>query len=341
MTPSVWRRGCPVAPSALRHVSLPYVGFDGRAHRGALVVHHSAATDVVTAFRAALPGALPDPADAADPGVRRRRLREHRGRQHLGLQLPRRRPGRRSWSEHAYGRAIDINPIENPYVSGGRTSHRASVPYLDRSTARPGMAVEGGVLVARLRRRRLGLGRPLERDQGLPALLRLGALRPPCPRRVLRVAPAAAALAEGFDRIRRGDAGSRRAHPPDALAEAGGRRRPRPRARRARRPARPADLVTIDPPGSRDLDQAVAVERRGDGFRVRYAIADVAAFVVAGRRPGRGGARARRHRLHARPPLPAPPRRARRGRRQPAARAGARGAALDGRPRRGGPRGRR
>jgi exoribonuclease R len=39
-------------------------------------------------------------------------------------------------------------------------------------------------------------------------------------------------------------------------------------------------LVTIDPRGSRDLDQALLVERRGDGHRVYYAIADVAAHVV-------------------------------------------------------------
>jgi exoribonuclease R len=41
-------------------------------------------------------------------------------------------------------------------------------------------------------------------------------------------------------------------------------------------------FVTIDPPGSKDLDQALHVERRGDGFRVRYAIADLAAFVEPG-----------------------------------------------------------
>jgi exoribonuclease R len=41
-------------------------------------------------------------------------------------------------------------------------------------------------------------------------------------------------------------------------------------------------LVTIDPPGSRDLDQALHIERRGRGYRVFYAIADVAAFVTAG-----------------------------------------------------------
>lgn len=41
-------------------------------------------------------------------------------------------------------------------------------------------------------------------------------------------------------------------------------------------------LVTIDPVGSMDLDQALSIERRGDGFRIHYAIADVAAFVVPG-----------------------------------------------------------
>jgi exoribonuclease R len=46
--------------------------------------------------------------------------------------------------------------------------------------------------------------------------------------------------------------------------------------------ARDVPFVSIDPPGSRDLDQAFAAERRPSGFRVRYAIADVAAFVPPG-----------------------------------------------------------
>ncbi len=41
-------------------------------------------------------------------------------------------------------------------------------------------------------------------------------------------------------------------------------------------------FVTIDPPGSMDLDQALHIERRPHGYRVRYAIADVAAFVAPG-----------------------------------------------------------
>lgn len=41
-------------------------------------------------------------------------------------------------------------------------------------------------------------------------------------------------------------------------------------------------LVTLDPPGARDLDQAVHLERRGAGYRVWYAIADVPAFAPPG-----------------------------------------------------------
>jgi hypothetical protein len=56
--------------------------------------------------------------------------------------------GSSRWSEHAYGRAIDVDPIENPYVTAaGTTAHAASRTYLDRSRHRPGMAYEGGVLV--------------------------------------------------------------------------------------------------------------------------------------------------------------------------------------------------
>jgi hypothetical protein len=56
--------------------------------------------------------------------------------------------GTTRWSEHAYGRAIDVNPIENPYVSStGTTSHPTSVPFLRRAPYRSGMALDGGDLV--------------------------------------------------------------------------------------------------------------------------------------------------------------------------------------------------
>ena len=56
--------------------------------------------------------------------------------------------GPKRWSVHAYGEAIDVNPVENPYLEGGKVRPAAGKPYLDRARARPGMAVRGGRLVA-------------------------------------------------------------------------------------------------------------------------------------------------------------------------------------------------
>jgi exoribonuclease R len=67
--------------------------------------------------------------------------------------------------------------------------------------------------------------------------------------------------------------------PPDVLAEA------HEAVAKADLPSRDetaVPFITIDPPTSQDLDQAMSIERDGDGYRVRYAIADVPAFVVAG-----------------------------------------------------------
>ncbi|HSJ73034.1 MAG TPA: RNB domain-containing ribonuclease, partial [Miltoncostaeaceae bacterium] len=100
------------------------------------------------------------------------------------------------------------------------------------------------------------------------------------PAPALRLARPAARLAEGFERIRR-ELGVPGPHPPDARAEAAAAAARGP-APGGRRDARDLDLITIDPPGARDLDQAVLVERRGGGFRVKYAIADVAALVAPG-----------------------------------------------------------
>jgi exoribonuclease R len=86
------------------------------------------------------------------------------------------------------------------------------------------------------------------------------------------------ALCAGFAAVR-AELGVPGEFPADALAEA---------ETAAREPRMPeADLTdvgffTIDPPGSRDLDQAMHLERRGNGYRVRYAIADLAAFVTPG-----------------------------------------------------------
>ena len=56
-------------------------------------------------------------------------------------------PGPRRWSVHASGLAIDVNPVENPYLESGRVHPRAGNAFLDRSKVRPGMAARGGLLV--------------------------------------------------------------------------------------------------------------------------------------------------------------------------------------------------
>jgi hypothetical protein len=146
MTPASWRPGCPVSLDDLRLVSLAYFGFDGTAHRGRLIVNRDATTAIVGAFRTLYNARFPIrrmlPVDAYGGDDFRSIEADNTSSFNC-------RPatGSSHWSNHAYGRAIDVNPIENPYISGGSTSHHASVPYLNRGRVRPGMAVSGGILV--------------------------------------------------------------------------------------------------------------------------------------------------------------------------------------------------
>ena len=142
-----WRPGCPVGLADLRVLTITYFGFDGRLRVGRLIVHEDVAVRrarrVPTSWtRARFPIRRMAPVDAY--GGSDFRSIEADNTSAFNCRFV---DGTRRWSEHAYGRAIDVNPIENPYVSGGATSHRASRPYVDRSRRRPGMAYEGGVLV--------------------------------------------------------------------------------------------------------------------------------------------------------------------------------------------------
>jgi hypothetical protein len=146
--PYSWRSGCPVAPSALRRVRLSYWGFDGQVHTGALVVNESAVRDVVVVFKrlygARFPVRRMRPIDAYGGDDERSLAADNTAGFNCRYAVG---PGPRRWSTHAYGLAIDVNPVENPYLEGGRVHPRAGRAYLDRSKFRPGMAVRGRVLV--------------------------------------------------------------------------------------------------------------------------------------------------------------------------------------------------
>jgi len=143
-----WHRGCPVGPAQLRRLFVSYVDFDGRGHRGELVVDRSVTRDVSVVFRRLYAARFPirrmvpvaryggsdDRAAAADD------TSAFNCRYAVAS-------GPKRWSAHAYGTAIDVNDLENPYIEGSRVIPPAGAAYRDRSRVRPGMAVAGGVLV--------------------------------------------------------------------------------------------------------------------------------------------------------------------------------------------------
>ncbi|WP_167880329.1 CapA family protein [Nocardioides guangzhouensis] len=109
--------GCPVPLSDLRHLRMRYVGFDGRAHLGEMVVHAVHAAPVTRVF-----GRL---YDAGFPIRRMRLVDAYRGDDDRSMAADntsayncRRVAGTDTWSEHAYGAAVDVNPVENPWLHG-------------------------------------------------------------------------------------------------------------------------------------------------------------------------------------------------------------------------------
>ncbi len=143
-----WRPGCPVGPDELRRVRVAYWGFDGFEHAGALIVNADAVDATLTVFRRLHDARFPIrrivPVDAYGADDRTSMAADNTSafncRPVAGSNPPR-------WSEHAYGHAIDVNTIENPYVQGSSVSPPAGAGYTDRTTVRPGMAYAGGTVV--------------------------------------------------------------------------------------------------------------------------------------------------------------------------------------------------
>ncbi|HZT90541.1 MAG TPA: M15 family metallopeptidase [Gaiellaceae bacterium] len=143
-----WRPGCPVGPSQLRRVYVSYVGFDGRAHRGELVVDAAVVRDVEAVFSRLYAARFPvhrmRPVSAYGGSDDRSMAADNTSAFNCRYAVA---PGPKQWSVHAYGEAVDVNTVENPYVEGGRVLPPAGRRYLNRSRYRRGMAVAGGVLV--------------------------------------------------------------------------------------------------------------------------------------------------------------------------------------------------
>ena len=152
MRGSSWHEGCPVPMKRLRLIRLNYWGFDREVHDGKLVVNKRQAHNMVEVFGKLFKKRFP---------IKRMKLvdaygaDDNRSMNHNNTSAfnCRNVAGTDRWSEHVYGRAIDINPVQNPYVrSDGSVSPEKGARYADRSQDARGMIHAGGAAIgARLR----------------------------------------------------------------------------------------------------------------------------------------------------------------------------------------------
>jgi hypothetical protein len=127
-----WRPGCPLEPGRLRRVAINHIGFDGQTHRGALIVHEDLVTEVIAIFEQLHQLRYPiEKIRAVNhyPGADDELSMEDNNTSAFNC---RGIPGTRRWSQHAYGRAIDLNPLLNPYINRtGAFQPKNAAPYLD------------------------------------------------------------------------------------------------------------------------------------------------------------------------------------------------------------------
>lgn len=149
--PHSWRPGCPVPPRQLRLVRVSHHGFDGEVKTGRLVVRRKHARPIVRVMRRLYRAAYP---------IKRMRLVDrYGGRDRRSMEANntsafncRTATESGSWSEHAYGRAIDINPVQNPYVSSsGVVLPERGRRFVDRSLDHPAMIHDGDPVVRAFR----------------------------------------------------------------------------------------------------------------------------------------------------------------------------------------------
>ncbi|MFD3541108.1 M15 family metallopeptidase [Streptomyces sp. NPDC058662] len=151
VTPEVlgatYRAGCPVGPERLRLIRMNHWGFDGRVHRGELVAHERVVRPLLRVFGAAF--------DARFPIRRMRSTAAYGGDDARSMADDntsafncRRVTGDAArLSRHAHGDAVDVNPVENPYVDRyGVVFPPAGRPHLRRARAVPGMIRAGDAL---------------------------------------------------------------------------------------------------------------------------------------------------------------------------------------------------
>ena len=139
-----WKQGCPVGLGDLRLLTVSHLGFDRETHEGELIVDKAAARPLSRAFRTMYANRFPIRHMRFSDfyGPRRQRPNDVTASFECRQAVPSPCTGGKrtgTWSNHAYGLAVDINPRENPYVGCGQSNDKTAQSYRDRSRQRPGM----------------------------------------------------------------------------------------------------------------------------------------------------------------------------------------------------------
>ena len=146
-----WHPGCPVPIRDLRAVEISYWNFQGTVRTGPLIVNEQVADDVLWVFRRLFRARFPIKRLVLPPRWHPPRPSDYWDPKPTSPTAAfncRPAVGSTTLSQHSYGWAIDINPLQNPYVrSDGSTLRAIARPYRDRSLHRKGMIHDGDVVV--------------------------------------------------------------------------------------------------------------------------------------------------------------------------------------------------
>jgi hypothetical protein len=144
-----WHPGCPVPISELRLVTVSYWGFDGVVRQGPLVLNASVADDVLGVFRRLFRARFPIKRIALAAKWHPPRPSDRFSTTDVTASFSCRPVTDGTvLSQHSYGWAIDINPLQNPYIgTDGKVRRIAERPYVDRAQDAPGMIHDGDVVV--------------------------------------------------------------------------------------------------------------------------------------------------------------------------------------------------
>ena len=156
-----WHTGCPIGLKVLRYVRIPHWNFNGKTELGEMIVNTKVVKDVKAIFAELYKRKYP---------IASMRLVDeyHKNGAYADDWTSieanntsafncRAVTGGTGWSKHSFGRAIDINPIQNPYILNGSVSHKASEQYIARKKG-PGVLIAGDAFVRAFTSRGWGWG---------------------------------------------------------------------------------------------------------------------------------------------------------------------------------------